>query len=206
MGRIGVMDYAPGRSLISDIVSKTRLVFLVFLVAWVTPMFVPLPPRALRFFQIVAVLSLFVQTGLWMGAIIGHWVRRSAERHGADDGSTVTTLNAIGVMARMAVWVLLVLLALDNLGFEIKALIAGLGIGGIAVALAAQNILGDLFAALAIVIDKPFLIGDSIAVDDYRGKVEDIGMKTTRIRSESGEMIVIANGELMKAKIRNYSR
>ena len=200
------MNPPTARSLFSHIASRTRLVFIVFLVAWLTPMFVHLPPGPRRLFQVVAILAFFIQVGFWIGAVVSHWVQRSTMRHGAGDGSTVTTLNAVGVLARLAAWVLVTLLALDNLGIEIKALIAGLGIGGIAVALAAQNVLGDLFAALAIVIDKPFLIGDSIAIDGYAGKVEDIGMKTTRIRSETGELIVIANGELLKAKIRNYSR
>ena len=95
---------------------------------------------------------------------------------------------------------------LDNLGFNITALVASLGIGGIAVALAVQNILGDIFASLSIALDKPFVIGDFIIVEDVLGTVEYIGLKTTRLRSLSGEQIVFSNVDLLKSRIRNYKR
>ncbi|HPK54642.1 MAG TPA: mechanosensitive ion channel family protein, partial [Smithellaceae bacterium] len=98
------------------------------------------------------------------------------------------------------------LLVLDNLGVNITGLVAGLGIGGIAVALAVQNILGDLLASLSIVLDKPFVIGDSIVVDSFSGTVEHIGLKTTRIRSISGEQLVFSNNDLLKSRIQNYKR
>jgi small-conductance mechanosensitive channel len=83
-------------------------------------------------------------------------------------------------------------------------LIAGLGVGGIAVALAAQNILGDLFASLSIVVDKPFVVGDFIVIDDFLGTVDRIGLKTTRLRSLSGEQLIFSNADLLKSRIRNY--
>ena len=98
------------------------------------------------------------------------------------------------------------LAGLAALHIPVRPLLTGLGIGGLAIALAIQNILGDLFAAVSIVMDKPFVVGDSISVENYRGKVEHIGLKTTRVRSESGEQIIFSNGELLKSKIRNYSR
>src|SRR5262249_47725074 len=101
---------------------------------------------------------------------------------------------------------LVVLLALDNMGINVTTLIAGLGIGGIAVALAAQTILGDLFASLSILTDKPFLIGDVIAVGEVKGTVEQVGLKTTLIRAETGEQVIIANGDLLKSRIRNLRR
>ncbi len=100
----------------------------------------------------------------------------------------------------------MLLLTLDNLGVNVTALVAGLGIGGIAVALAMQNILGDLFASLSIVIDKPFVIGDFIVVDDYKGTVEHVGLKTTRVRSLGGEQLVFSNNDLLKSRVRNYKR
>jgi small-conductance mechanosensitive channel len=99
------------------------------------------------------------------------------------------------------------LLALDNIpGIEVDALIASLGIGGIAVALAAQNILGDLFASLSIVLDQPFVIGDSITVGEYVGTVEHIGLKSTRVRSLTGEQLIFSNSDLLNSRIRNYGR
>jgi small-conductance mechanosensitive channel len=100
-----------------------------------------------------------------------------------------------------------VLLAtLDNLGVNITALVAGLGIGGVAVALALQNVLGDLFASLSIALDRPFVVGDFLAVDNFLGSVEYIGIKTTRLRSLDGEQIIISNSDLLKSRVRNYGR
>jgi small-conductance mechanosensitive channel len=100
----------------------------------------------------------------------------------------------------------LVLVALDNFGVNITALLAGLGVGGVAVALALQNVLGDLFASLSIALDKPFVIGDSLVIDSFAGKVEHIGIKTTRLRSENGEQIILSNADLIKSRVRNYGR
>jgi small-conductance mechanosensitive channel len=98
------------------------------------------------------------------------------------------------------------LVALDNLGIDVTALVAGLGIGGVAVALSVQNILGDLFASLSIILDKPFVIGDFLIIDDYMGSVEYVGLKTTRVRSLSGEQLIFSNSDLLKSRIRNYGR
>jgi small-conductance mechanosensitive channel len=106
----------------------------------------------------------------------------------------------------LLVWIVIFLLALQNFGVNITALITGLGIAGIAVALAVQNILGDVLASLSIVIDKPFVIGDYIVVDTFQGTVEDVGLRTTRLKSLSGEQIIFSNAELLKARIRNYKR
>ena len=92
------------------------------------------------------------------------------------------------------------------LGVDITALVAGLGIGGIAVALALQNILGDLFASLSITLDRPFVVGDFLIVGDFLGTVEYIGIKSTRLRSLSGEQIIMANADLLGSRVRNYGR
>jgi small-conductance mechanosensitive channel len=101
---------------------------------------------------------------------------------------------------------MVLLLTLDNLGIDITALVAGLGIGGVAVALAVQNILGDLFASLSITLDRPFVIGDFLIVGDFMGSVEYIGIKSTRLRSLSGEQIIISNSDLLGSRVRNYGR
>ena len=101
---------------------------------------------------------------------------------------------------------MLALVALNRLGYDVTALITGLGVGGIAIALAVQNVLGDLFAALAIVLDKPFVVGDAITVDTMTGTVEHVGLKTTRIRSVNGEQLIFSNADLLKSRIRNFKR
>ena len=155
--------------------------------------------------DIAATLALFMQGVIWANIIIGYYIQRYVNSHAAD-GSSITTFKALGVVARLTVWIILGIVALGSRDIQIRPLLTGLGIGGLAIALAVQNILGDLFAAISIVIDKPFVVGDAISVENYRGKVESIGLKTTRVRSESGEQIIFSNGELLKSKIRNYSR
>ncbi len=110
------------------------------------------------------------------------------------------------MIAKIALWVILSLIILDNLNVEISTLVASLGIGGIAVALALQNILGDLFSSLSIALDKPFVIGDFVVVDAFEGDVEDIGLKSTRIRSLSGEELIFSNTDLLNSRIRNFKR
>ncbi len=155
--------------------------------------------------NIATVLALFMQGVIWANIIISYYLGRYIELR-AVDGSSITTFKALGAVARLTIWLILGFAALYALNIPIRPLLTGLGIGGLAIALAVQNILGDLFAAISIVIDKPFVVGDAISVENYRGKVEHIGLKTTRVRSESGEMIIFSNGELLKSKIRNYSR
>src|SRR6202171_4918956 len=155
--------------------------------------------------NIATVLALFMQGGIWANIIISYYLGRYIELL-AVDGSSITTFKALGAVARLTIWITLGFAALYALNIPIRPLLTGLGIGGLAIALAVQNILGDLFGAISIVVDKTFVVGDSISVDNYRGKVEHIGLKTTRIRSESGEQIIFSNGELLKSKIRNYSR
>ena len=164
----------------------------------------PEPPE-LSLSTIATILALFMQGVIWANIIISYYLQRYVQRY-ATDGSSITTFKALGVVARLTIWISLGFAALYALNIPIRPLLAGLGIGGLAIALAVQNILGDLFAAISIVVDKPFVVGDSISVENYRGKVEHIGLKTTRVRSESGEQIIFSNGELLKSKIRNYSR
>ena len=107
---------------------------------------------------------------------------------------------------KSVLWVTLAVLAVDNLGFDPTTMIAGLGIGGIAIALAMQNVLGDLIASLSIILDKPFEVGDFIVIDDLSGNVERIGLKTTRLRSLSGEQLVLSNNDLLQSRVKNYKR
>jgi small-conductance mechanosensitive channel len=162
-------------------------------------------PGAQDMANLASTLALFMQGVIWANIIIGYYIQRYVSSHAAD-GSSVTTFKALGVVARLTVWIILGVVAMGSRGIQIRPLLTGLGIGGLAIALAVQNILGDLFAAISIMIDKPFVVGDAISVENYRGKVESIGLKTTRVRSESGEQIIFSNGELLKSKIRNYSR
>jgi small-conductance mechanosensitive channel len=184
----------------------TRGLFLVVVGLYAGTHWLELPSRAERVVTSAAMIALLVQTALWINRGAAAWLGLYLHDRQKRDASGATTVAVLGYVARVAVWALAVLLILDNLGFNITALVASLGIGGIAVALALQNILGDLFASLSIALDKPFVIDDFIVVDDVLGTVEYIGLKTTRLRSLSGEQIVFSNADLLKSRIRNYKR
>jgi len=151
------------------------------------------------------VLVLLVQLALWAN----HALRAVLERYRHDESlgpGRRTGLAAIGFVGRLVLFTLVFLLVMENLGIHVNTLLAGLGISSLAVALALQNILGDLFASLSIVFDKPFEIGDFIIVDQKLGTVEHVGLRTTRVRSLSGEQLVFPNNDLIKSRIHNYKR
>jgi len=148
-----------------------------------------------------------IQVAIWSDALITFWVGCYEREHMAEDASRVTTVRALSIVGRLILVVIIVLLALDNIpGVEASALLGSLGITGIAVALAVQNVLSDLFASLSIALDRPFVIGDFIIVGDDSGTVEHIGLKSTRIRSLSGEQLVVSNNDLLSSRVRNYGR
>ena len=193
-------------NLLAELIGGTRAFFLFLLSLYIGSLFLNLPGRVSTLLRVVVILAFLFQAAMWGNSFLTFWIGRYKERYLKEDPSKATTIAALGFIGRLTLYSLILLLALDNMGIDITTLVAGLGIGGIAVALAVQNILGDLFASLSIVLDKPFMIGDFIIVDDFLGTVEHIGLKTTRIRSLSGEQIVFSNADLLKGRIRNYKR
>ncbi len=151
-------------------------------------------------------LILTFQATVYASDFIRRYINSARLRRGREDPSRVSSFGILSFAAQVAVWSLALLVALQNLGFEITALVAGLGIGGIAIAFALQNILGDIFCSVAIILDKPFAVGDFIIVGEQSGMVENIGIKTTRVRSLWGEQIVFSNADLTSSRIRNYKR
>ncbi|AVP56710.1 mechanosensitive ion channel family protein [Pulveribacter suum] len=150
-------------------------------------------------------LAVAVQIGLWGSRAIGVAVQRYRQHHGstsAGQAGASATLMSWGL--RTVLWVTVLLAILSNLGVNITAFVASLGVGGVAVALAVQNILGDLFASMAIAVDKPFEVGDFIVVNGVAGTVQKVGVKTTRIKALSGEQVVMGNTDLLKQTINNY--
>jgi small-conductance mechanosensitive channel len=150
-------------------------------------------------------ILILIQVGLWAGRAVRFYLEIKERERGADR-VFAGSLDIINFVASMLIWSLVILVALDNFGVNITALLAGLGVGGVAVALALQNVLGDLFASLSIALDKPFVVGDSLTIDTFIGTVEHIGIKTTRLRSESGEQIILSNADILKSRVRNFSR
>lgn len=191
---------------IVNAIKQTRTVFLLVTSLYLGSLFLQLPDRLQSVFHILFMIVLLLQSGIWLTAItttvMGQYRQRALEKNPA----AATSINAIAFVSKIVIWSLLVLVALDSMGINITTVVAGLGIGGVAVALAVQNILGDLFASLSIILDKPFVIGDFIILNEYLGVVEYIGLKTTRVRSLSGEQIVFSNSDLLNSRVRNYGR
>lgn len=148
-------------------------------------------------------IAAVIQVAAWLNTATGFMLQRYRDRHPT---TNLVTLTLIGYALRTVLWTVAGLAILDNLGVNITAFVASLGIGGIAVALAAQVVLGDLFASAAIGLDKPFEVGDFVVVGNVAGTIEYVGLKTTRIRSLGGEQVVCSNTELLKQTIQNYKR
>ena len=191
---------------IIDIARRTRQWLVFGVTLYFGSHYLALPDQAEKILRNIAVIALFLQLGSWLLAALDFWLNRYRNHALSNDAGAATSLAALSFIGKLLLWAVILLLMLDNLGVNVTALVAGLGVGGIAVALAVQNILGDLFASLSIVLDKPFVIGDSITVDNYTGTVEHVGLKTTRIRSLGGEQLVFSNSDLLKARLRNFKR
>src|SRR5688572_15531385 len=189
-----------------DLFRRTRIFFIIATAIAAGMLFLDLPERARNIGRVLGTIALILQIAIWGNGLITFWFRNYAERKAESDLSSRTTIAAFSFVARAILWIMLSLVALNRLGFDVTALITGLGVGGIAIALAVQNVLGDLFGALAIVLDKPFVVGDTISVDTMTGTVEHVGLKTTRLRSVNGEQLIFSNADLLKSRIRNFKR
>ena len=188
-----------------ELVRRTRPYFLFAIAVWAATRIVGPWMRSSMLLRAAGIIIVLIQAGVWGNGIIGFLTQEYVQKRATDSG-TRTTILAVGYAARFALWSLLLITAMQNFGINVTGLLTAAGVGGIAIALAVQNILGDLFAALAIVLDKPFVVGDTIQVDNLTGTIEHVGLKTTRIRSVNGEQIVISNAELLRSRIRNHQR
>lgn len=193
------------RGLARGIVDRTLGLFLVVVAIDVAFGAVAPPGPLRRLADSLLTIALAVQAALWLRELILALVRRRAQA-GEDAAALGSALGVITVLVNVVVWLLAAILVLDNLGVNVTALVAGLGVGGIAIGLAAQGIFSDLFAALAILFDRPFRVGDTISYGTSIGTVEHIGLKTTRIRALSGEQLVMANTQLLNQQVANLRR
>ena len=196
-------DIASWRGFARRMVGKTRSFFLGALSAQLVAHFVgPLLSVITCLFTIGAA----VQGAVWVRELILGLVERRASIADEDHYTLTSAMNIIRVLVNVVVWSIAAILVLDNIGVNVTGLVAGLGVGGIAIGLAAQGIFGDLFAALAILFDRPFRVGDTIKFGDVIGKVEAIGLKTVRIRATTGEQVIVSNAKLLEQQIRNLRR
>jgi small-conductance mechanosensitive channel len=165
---------------------------------------VELEPGAHSVLRALAAVVIGYQFGRWAQTAVVQGVSIWASTR--EGGQSATLAAGLRFLGRLVIWSVVVLAILSNLGIELSAIIAGLGVGGVAAALAVQSTLGDLIAGVSMYFDRPFDIGDFIIVDDFMGTVQKIGARTTRVSSLGGEEIVFPNGDLAKARIRNYAR
>lgn len=186
-----------------SLLEKTQPLFLLVLSLYIASSLLPITWPGVTFLKNILLVLILIQVGLWGNQFIVLFLDHYAATH---ELIGPTSLGIVNVALKGVLWLLLSLFLLNNFGFDITALVTGLGIGGIAIALAVQSVLQDLFASLGIVVDKPFLVGDMIAVGEFTGTVEYIGIKTTRIRSLSGEQLIFSNSDLLKSRLRNFKR
>jgi len=186
--------------------SRTTLAFMLLVAAAVGVTVLGLEGRTAAIAQKVFTIAFFWQAGLWISTALVAWLDHRRKATLEEDKAIAGSIGIIRFVARLVVWAMVLLLTLDNLGIDITALVAGLGIGGIAVALALQNVLGDLLASLSIALDQPFVLGDFVIVGEHMGTVEYIGIKSTRLRSLTGEQLVMSNADLLSSRLRNFGR
>jgi small-conductance mechanosensitive channel len=186
--------------------SRTHLLFMLLVAAYVGALILDLDQRTMSVAQKIITIAFFWQAGLWGTTAAKAWLDHRRKATIAEDKAAAGSISIIRFVSRVLIWAMVLLLTLENLGVDITALVAGLGIGGIAVALAVQNVLGDLLASLSIALDQPFVLGDFLVIGDQMGSVEYIGIKSTRLRSLSGEQIVMSNSDLLSSRLRNYGR
>jgi len=203
------VDVAPAHhaiGLTALLVERTSRLFLWAIAVYLASRDLTFTPRVERILTIGIVLLFWMQIGLWAMTAVRYAIDLRRKTSAGFDALLSSSIDVILFVAGLIIWAMVLLLALDNLGVEIKPLLAGLGIGGIAVALAVQTVLSDLLASLSIALDKPFGIGDFLTVGECQGTVEHIGVKSTRLRSLSGEQIIMGNTDILKSRVRNYGR
>ena len=192
--------------LLVSVVAKTVPLFAVVIAIYAGSLVLRLPLTTAALLKNIALVALLVQAALWSHRLLTAVITRSVTQRREEDPASASAFSVIGFFARLILWTVVILVGLQNVGVRITALIAGLGVGGIAVALAAQSILQDIFNSVAILFDKPFEVGDFLIVGEHLGTVERIGIKTTRLRSLTGEELVFSNAELVASRIKNFGR
>jgi len=192
------------RGVIGRVLQKTTILFMVATALDIVATYAAVPMRIERLLDILFIIAFALQGAIWARELILGVISRRA---GEDPSETAVgnALSIIRVLVSVALFAIAIIVILDNLGVNVTALIAGFGIGGIAIGLAAQGIFSDLFAALSILFDKPFKRGDTIQFDTTTGTVERIGLKSTRLRSINGELVVMANTKLLEREIHNFA-
>lgn len=202
LGRLGADSHWP--ALFARALAKTKIFFIILTSAQLVADHADTPPALMGAIHVGFVIAASLQAAIWARELILGYV---AHRTGDQEQSTLASaIGIIRLLVTVTLFAIAIILILSNLGVNVTGLVAGLGIGGIAIGLAAQGIFSDLFAALSIIFDKPFRRGDAISFDQTTGTVERIGLKSTRIRSVNGEEVVVSNANLLNTRLQNWTR
>lgn len=204
--RLPRMDDYSFSALFQRVIKRFHILSMIAIALWATDVFIDFPDSISGVVRILCVLATVLQVAVWVQEFAVSAIRRNVHRGAGDAVALASAFNIIKWFISFAVWSVAILLILDNIGTDVTALLAGLGIGGLALGFAAQGVFRDVFSSLSIVIDKPFQIGDTIRYGDTWGAIEEIGLKTTRIRAKSGEQIIISNTMLLDFEIHNMQR
>ena len=184
---------------------NTKNSFLIMMSLYIASIWLVIADKPNLYIKTLFMITFWIQFGIWVNHSIINFIEHRNQIEPGLEGRS--TMNALKTILRIVLWSIVLILVIDNIpGIQITALITSLGIGGIAIGLAVQNILVDLFASLSISLDKPFVINDLIQVDNHVGTVEKIGLKSTRIRSLSGEQLIFSNTDLLNSRIQNFKR
>ena len=199
----GLIGY---RQIIGKALARTSKFFMLMVSAEIIASFTSAPFLVERIIHILFTISAVIQVAIWLREIVLGFVERKTSKDPEQHETLQNAMSLIRLLVTVILFAVASIMILDNLGVDVTGLIAGLGIGGIAIGLAAQGIFSDLFAALSIIFDKPFRAGELIQFDDTIGKIEKIGLKSTRLRSVMGEEVIISNTNLLDKRIVNFSR
>jgi len=191
---------------IGRVFTATRLWFIVLFAAKLVDGYADPPPMVAQTISVMFIIAAAIQGALWVRELILGVVEHRAGGGSDATGAQGSAVGVIRLLVTMALFAIASVVILDNLGVNVTGLVAGLGIGGIAIGLAAKGIFDDLFSALSIIFDKPFQRGDQIRWDKTTGTVEEIGLKTTRVRATTGEEVVISNTNLLNKELHNMAR
>ncbi|HEY0043990.1 MAG TPA: mechanosensitive ion channel family protein [Allosphingosinicella sp.] len=202
--RLGAGANTHWPSIFAEALARTNMFFIVATSANLVAEHAATPPAILRVIHIIFVIAAAIQAAIWGRELILGFVEKRA---GVDDEHSTlgSAISIIRLLVTVALFAIAIILILSNLGVNVTGLVAGLGIGGIAIGLAAQGIFSDLFAALSIIFDKPFRRGETITFGTVTGTVERIGLKSTRIRSVNGEQVVVSNTNLLNLQLQNWA-
>ncbi|VAW02592.1 Potassium efflux system KefA protein / Small-conductance mechanosensitive channel [hydrothermal vent metagenome] len=199
-------DLIGYRSIISKAIAKTGKFFMFMVAAEIISNYANAPGFLAQTIHVLFTISAVLQVAIWLREIILGLIVRKTSQDPAEHETLQNAMTLIRLLVTFILFAIAAIMILDNLGVDVTGLIAGLGVGGIAIGLAAQGIFSDLFAALSIIFDKPFRRGDVISYDTTTGTIEKIGLKSTRLRAVTGEEIIISNTNLLDKEIINMTR